>query len=812
MIGDPKQAIYGFRGGDIRAYLAAAAEVAPQNRYSLTKNFRSAPNLIEAVNRFFAPPAAFVETGVSFAFAHSGREPKVRLLRNGQPLAKPLHLLWLDGGIAGEALSKTELSSRRRAAKETARRIFEMLGDNSLRICEDGGEPRPLTPADFAVLTVTNREAGQTQEECRKLGIAAVIYKAGDVFKSADAGALWAVLSAMAAPSRVALVRAALFTPLCGFSEAALLALGAESDVFAGHQGRFETFRQTWLAHGVSAALAAFAAAYNTFRLAAAGDDCERRLTNFRHLCELLREAEQSGLREPAALLRHLREKITASNEDGDAGRCEQRLESDSGAVKILTIHKSKGLQYNIVFCPFMMTRGVELKKGGGGGGRQWVVRGGARGGGLVLPVGKSARQRFTPEKLKEDLAEQTRLLYVALTRAICQCVLFAGNIKGAGAGCGILSALNYFGRLHAGGDALPVEDFLKIAPPCGTEPPFAKSAELLNHAAIERVNGGDFGRQMVGRDAPPAAAIALAPVPPTPEISDDTGLLSYSALAAHTRHTRDAGGALDFARAGAGDDEAPAAPPSTARRDPLPGGKAAGLCVHEILEKIDYAYAAASSVPPEVLAAAEHAAAHHGLFATSAPPAAAARRRRLLEILRNALATPLDDGAGAFRLCDVPRADTLREWEFFFRVPKKIPLENFCRAGLAFNAGAARRAGFMNGIVDLVFRRGGRYFFVDWKTDALGDFGADALDAAMRGRNYLFQAIVYCVALNNWLRACLGPAYDFSRHFGGGFYLFMRGIPRADSTGGETGAGVFKIRPALSELTKWTSDLAGPG
>ncbi|MDR3229194.1 MAG: UvrD-helicase domain-containing protein [Puniceicoccales bacterium] len=811
MIGDPKQAIYSFRGGDIQAYLAAAAAAPPENRTTLSRNFRSEERLVTAVNAVFGVPDAFAEAGVSLTPSVCGRAPKLRLLLGGEPPACPLKIVRVNGGAG--VYSKSELTRSRFPERAAAVLVAELLDDASAKISENGTS-RPVAAADIAVLVSSNFEAVRTQEAFRRLAIPAVILKAGNIFATADAENLWHILSAIDAPNRGGLVRTALLTPFCGVSEETLLAATAgESAAFARHCETFAALREVWRTRGVAAALAAFVEKFDALAHAAdaAGPACERRLSNFRHLCELLAKAEAENEPDPDALLRWLREKITGDTDTADAEAHEQRMESDRRAVAVLTVHKSKGLEFPIVFCPFAATLDISPPDNSSAP-RQWVVHD-PHTGGLVLPVSDEARDAWEPLHAREQLAEHLRLLYVALTRASCLCVLFAGNIKGRSKSTGLPSALNYLGQLHRGFSQGP-EGFIAEPPLPGSDPFPCAAGEMLD--VIETVDFSVLDPRL--RDTTPRAADTdadeLAPPPPKPNVRADIGVLSYTALAAHGDTALAASAATTAAPesaalpAAGGDDEAPA-PRDPENRDPLPAGKSAGLCVHEILEKLDYHQFRAAPPSPATAAILERAATRHAFWKNGEKTARAkARRERLLAILANTLATTLPDAAFALR--DIPFEDTLREWEFFFRVPANIPLRRFRDAGLTFKPSADFRHGHMTGIIDLLFRRDGRYAFADWKTDTLPDYGGAALRDAMISRNYLFQASVYAVALHRWLRQTLGSAYDFHRHFGGGHYLFVRGLPPA-ANAAATPTGVFRYAPTEDEIEQLSHDFCGP-
>ncbi|MDD2455260.1 MAG: UvrD-helicase domain-containing protein [Kiritimatiellae bacterium] len=783
MIGDPKQAIYGFRGVDIYAYLAAKSRVEDASRFTLSHNYRSAGELIAAVNRLFSPTGVFAEQGLDYNGSAVGREPARSLRQAGAPVADPFQIVWLTGDADGQAVTKTDL--RPRAFQHCAARISAMLNGGQYTFAQAGGPAdAPVKPGDIAVLVMTNREAEAVQKHLRQLNIPAVIYKAGNVFASEDARSLWHILSAMRSPEKPAALKAALLTPWCGCDAQEVMDLDANSDGFERHTASFTALRTRWIRMGVMSALSVFLERFSGLDRIAGTPSCERRLTNFRHLAELLHQAENAAGLSPEALLQWFRKKITEPAGDDEAH--EQRMESDRQAVTIMTIHKSKGLQFPAVFIPFMPLHDINPSND-----RGWTVHRDDNKGGkeVVLPVSKSAMKDLNGLRAAETLAEHLRLLYVAITRAENFCSILMGNVKGQGT----FSAVNFLGQKHTDATLTP-EGFIAANQVAGPVPPFRDAPEM----SVTPLNLAQLGSQATAPYTAPDAAAALKPPPPPPVPPDDWAVMSYSALTEHSRP------APAHVKPDAGTDEVGDAAPRAAERDCLPGGKTTGLCVHAIFEKLDFRRVTPVWRPDHSeLALIDGQAARYGLY-TAGAPHAEARRARLLEMLVATLNRDLPDNAAGFPLSSIPEADTRREWEFFFHVPEKIPLRELTSVGLSFKEGADCRSGFMTGSVDLLFRRGGRYYFADWKTDTLGDYAPETLRQVMVERNYLFQAIVYAVALHSLLKQTMGDAYDFQQHFGGGYYCFVRGMA-AD-------AGVFTCRPGLAEVERWNALLRASG
>ncbi|MCL1910144.1 MAG: UvrD-helicase domain-containing protein [Kiritimatiellaeota bacterium] len=735
-IGDPKQAIYGFRNGDIHAYLAAARNVT--SRFTLSRNFRSDARLIRSVNALFNAPGTFIENNIGYKDSESGRKPEEMariLLRNGEPDPQPFTAV----RVTPEDTAKFKGANEAALARECAGRIARMLrpGEGWEMAERGAATPRPLRPSDFAILVSTGRESGIMQAALKKFGVPSVRYKSGNIFKTEDAKDTFHILAAMVSPSRAEKIKTAFITPFFG------MALDGADAEFTKHQNRFTELRRTWLAKGVAAAIAEFAARDVMTRLASL-PDAERKLTNFRHLAELLHQAERDESLNPAELLAWLRERIVSDESAPDVYL--QRMESDDESARILTMHSAKGLQFPIVFCPFLCIKKSVIIANRS---PYWTTHtqgpDGVIGSDLALPLTDNEKDRLKP--FKEDheiLSEDVRLAYVSLTRAENHCVV-------------------YFG------------DFID-----GWNKPF-KTA--LAHIAK---CGGDFGNPAAFQHDLDAEALryrapsppALSPPPPTTGRAPDQTVMSYTSLVLHNT-TATTFNKTDDA---IGDDDCSGG----AVRRLLPPGINTGNCVHEIFERLDYT---AETPDPSIIS---NAAQRYGLNDPE-------HRDALARLIRDTLNTPLpSSGADTFTLSALPKSDTLREWEFFVPVRDGLNLAPFARMGLSFAPGTIRK-GYMTGSIDLFFRRKEngvtRWYFADWKTDTLSDYSSSSLSAAMLAKNYTFQAIVYSAALHRHLQRSW-QGYDFATHFGGGYYVFVRG------------AAIHRFTPSQDEVEHWAKTL----
>ncbi|MBM4392965.1 MAG: UvrD-helicase domain-containing protein [Deltaproteobacteria bacterium] len=452
LIGDPKQAIYGFRGADVSVYARARASVVNERQFTMTVNHRSDQPLVRAVAHLLdGAPNVFVNPEIAYVPVDA-KELVSRLTHDGTPV-HPVELRWFTGESLGlpEAKVPSNIDADNGLPGVVAADVAAFLGlDHQLR--DERGGTRPLRASDIAVLVSTNKGAAAVQAALLGLGVPAIIGQSGSVFDSEEAGWVAAWLAALA-EGNASCARALAATPAGGWTATALAASreerappGAGSGVDAA--GRWIAFTE-WLSRqaevaadkGIALAFAEWLYARSApddrsvLERVAALPGAERRLTNLRHLAELLHRAAARDRLGPVELARWL----AAEREPGQAEReaSELRLESDADAVVVQTMHKSKGLEYPVVFLPGLadgrLLRGTgairfrrDAPAGAGGpapGGRSEIF--------LDLRGAEGAADADVQAAKREALEERQRLLYVALTRAKHHVVLYAGPVNG---------------------------------------------------------------------------------------------------------------------------------------------------------------------------------------------------------------------------------------------------------------------------------------------------------------------------------------------------------------------------------------------
>lgn len=739
-VGDPKQAIYGFRGADVFAYLDARQRA--DAGYALLENRRSLPPLLTVFNALFDRARPFLLDALPFdAAVPAQMERKELAIDDG---AAPFTLWRLEAPAEGVPLAKeTAMPQVAAAVAADIARLLGLAAEGRARF--DG---RALAGGDIAVLVRKRRQGEAVRQALLRHGIASVALGGGSVWQSEEAGEIERLLLAVAAPARGGRVRAALTTVLLGADAARLAALGEDADHAVAWDACLERFHDDHLLlreRGFMAMWCRLLRREGVVARLLARPDGERRLTNYRHLAELLQAAEHAGALDADGLARHLaRQRECPESEDNQL-----RLESDAQLVRIVTIHAAKGLQYPVVYCPFLWD-GPQQGKGG------WPVlaHDGAR---ACLDFGSPQIEALRAQSELEQAAEELRLAYVALTRAEQRCVVAWGRVNQCERSP--LAWLLF-------GPRQPVDDprdWLRERIERGDAPLEEELAGLARRLGgamrLEPLPAGRGQADLPLRAAPQGVPRDFAGSIPAP-----WRVLSFSSLAARL----DQESPPDH-------DAGPVATPGAVLPGPtfssihaFPRGTRAGSCLHALFERADF------STPAHCGPLAAETLQAFGFDAGWQPV--------LERLVADVAATPLDDAG--LTLAQVGRSERLVELEFLFP-----------------QGSAASHLGYMKGFIDLVFRHRGRWYIVDYKSNWLGperaDYTAPQLAAAMQQHRYDLQLRIYAAALRRIL-AWREPQLDWESAFGGVFYLFLRGMAPGSPY------GIVFARPTADELAEW--------
>ncbi|MDR2624786.1 MAG: UvrD-helicase domain-containing protein, partial [Zoogloeaceae bacterium] len=789
LVGDPKQAIFSFRMADLHTYLAMRDKT--HRRYTLDRNQRSAPGLLTGLNALFsANPRAFLLEDLEFRTARRGEKPLPDFIDDSAPQKKSWQLWQLPTDENGEPPEKKR--AQKWAARGTAEEIARLLDAARQGLLRKGDAP--LTARNMAVLVRTHAQGSLVRRALAEVGLQAAELTQSSVFASEEAQEVNCLLHALLLAQDARRVKAALATTLLGWSAPEIAALEedarhAELDAVLRH---FQEGRRLWREKGILAALSFLARQYAIHARLLGRAKGERWQTNVLHLFELLHQASRTA-REPEQLMRWFSARIEEPSAD-EASLL--RLESERDLVQIVTIHKAKGLEFDVVFCPFF-----------------WEEHGKPKNDGLPGCLYHDADGNFVidyrpdPEYQEagkerhalEQAAESVRLLYVALTRPVYRCYLVWGAYKQRRSDReSRQSLLNW---LVAGEGCTPQE---WLAGNDETLPASERLAERWQERA--RAMDADCRELPAPKGRPFAADEKVAPqyaaLRAQRWLSPDWRMDSFSGLLRGARWSgeeRDADG--NAARADELAEDASADPPPLAADDPLlfPRGGRAGDCIHALFERIDFTDAA--SFMPAAIAALQQHPQPGGL----APERLAAM---LCRLAREVLSTPLPLPGGELRLNQLPRPRRLTEFAFHLPAQKLDParLQSLMAAyGEPLpQLAAAPLSGYLKGYIDLVFTHAGRYYVLDWKSNHLGfhpeDYALPALKRVMTAHAYTLQARLYLLALHRYLKFRL-PDYDPARHLGGACYLFLRALKPEWQTPTSPPPGIVLLTPQWEQL-----------
>lgn len=756
MIGDPKQAIYRFRGGDIQTYLRAAG--AADEVLRLDTNHRSSRALVAALNQFYAVvgPTLSARADGPIRYAPvkaSGRRDGELYTIDGTPLAQPLQLhLKTQYPAAVPARS-------REALEACAHQIAALLQSGSHRI-----GAAPVQPGDIAVLLPGNQDIVDLRTLLQRHGVPCVGAGRSSVFALDVARELQIVLYGIDHASDEGAVRAALATRLVGMSFSALKALREQPEAWLDYEQQFQQWRLRWQREGVLAVVRALIDRAAPTLLA--GDDGERALTDLRHLGELL-QAQSEQLHGSEQLLAWLARQRDGEAAGGDAADEQQlRIESDAHRVRLMTLHASKGLEFPIVFLPLMWDHcrsGMDTTP----------VIDEALCGRRVIGFGKAARAQYD----REGQDERFRVLYVALTRAVHACHVYVLPPDRPAQANGKSPATN---PVRAPLDASIEQLQARLASGMDI------AAEAPQLAWLD-----DSWPWRADRLPREDAEVATRHVLPMPAAHPDARVYSFSTLTrgAHVGTLED-----------------------SAASDESPTSDEAGEGIDAVLPELAPEHPELVALAP--IRGADIGNALHAMFENRVIGLPMATQLELIDRELREFGVPIEErerGVVIQRLArrlqanleatllpgltlgSLPPARQLAEMEFHYVLDQAsvAALREACtRHGeptlVPFTAVNQLR-GRMTGKIDLILEHDGRYCVLDYKSNYLGDrldgYMPVALDAAMDSHQYRFQALLYTVAVDRMLRQRL-PDYRRTEHLGEAIYLFVRAVGLAPQAG----------------------------
>jgi exodeoxyribonuclease V beta subunit len=751
LIGDPKQSIYKFRGADIFAYIKAARNI--KSKYTLGTNWRSTPELLKAINIIFGKkerPFVFEDILYHPVKAAAGN------IKKETDLISPLNI-WILGQENAER--KDGVIPKGKAinliSNAVAGEILRLVSGSDNNIADE----YTIKPGHIAVLVRKNFQARLVQKELQKFNIPGVLYGSESIFQSHEAGELERILSSIASPGNDRLLKSALATDMIGLTGNDIFNLASEEMMLENYINRFYRYHDLWVNHGFFRMFRQFVENEGVRGILLSFTDGERRMTNIMQLAEILNSAEIENKLGIETMVKWLNEK--RSNPD-ESEEYEIRLETDDDAVKILTIHRSKGLEFPVVFCPFAWGES-DLDKD-----KPYAFHNPDNNYNFTLDLACDPGNRIIAEA--EELAENMRLLYVALTRARHRAYFFWGRINETET-----SAPAYIFNYKNNDWPDPVSRL-------------RDDAQFLNYESIIR-NIDSLAKESGG-------AICVHDVPKfeykrristetnhefssrifTGKIKNDWNISSFSAL---THDAKEFTESPDHDRVYSNAMADQKLTGSDRNIFSFPKGASAGSCIHEIFENIDFTFFEEEPVKKLI----NDALTRYNIENIW--------QQTIFDMVNKVLNTSVLPGMQEFSLKNISKNGRLSELEFYY------PLNLITSAGLAnifrkyginisnnFTAslehlGFTPHRGFIKGYMDLVFHYKEKYFIVDWKSNHLGndiqDYSPEKINTVMDDNYYILQYYIYTVALHRFLLLRKAD-YDYSKHFGGVIYIFVRG------------------------------------
>ncbi len=759
LIGDPKQAIYKFRGADIYSYLAA--QKTAQQRYTLGENWRSHPDLVTAVNTLFKRENVFCLADLVFKPVRPAKSAtEAYLSLAGEPIV-PLQLWQLNQYSADTSYwssTKADAQLQQAVVKEIVRLLTKEV---TLQPANNR-----LQPNDIAILVKSNNQAKAYQQALLNAGVPALINGTESVFTSPEAEALLTLLRAIAKPNDLGLLRQALSCAWYGMDGQALFQLFGNQEAMDSYLLQFADYHQYWQQQG---ALAMIIKVLSHSKIIAYLPKCpsaERVMTNIYHLIELLQQAvheEYLGLNKT---LQWLESRIIEAKTTKD---CDEhhvlRLESDANAVQIITMHRAKGLEYPVVFCPYLWSNDKKNDTA--------TIVSCHQDNHQLIDIGSTDFAQHQKMAAQESRAEAIRVAYVALTRAKYLNYVIWADVhnketvnQSALARLINLSDLSFdeqFDTLRALASTTGIAHTLIDIPVVATE--------RYQHPINTTQTLTALTRQRLWYT--------------TWQMS------SYTALA-NTR-TYDA---AEFANDSSDDDDdltnapqdnTPTVNQHTSPWENIPKGAQLGNVVHRLLESHRYADLALANINNEQY---QQLCQQYGVEFV-AP-------ELLAKCLQNLVHTPLSATEPSFCLKNIEETKCLKELAFYVSLPKLDVAQ--INAALAFSPvyqalPSKLLSGYLTGFIDLVCEYQGQYYVMDYKTNTLPDYTEQRLQQAMRHHNYGLQYWLYTVVLHRYLQQRL-DGYDYEMHFGGVRYLFVRGMSADQPL-----SGVYQDRPAREKV-----------
>ena len=776
MIGDPKQAIYAFRGADVYAYISARDSVTGEN-YTLKKNYRSRPMLIEAVNTLYGrKERAFIEDKIRYNSSESGLPDLAEDYQLDGAAPVPFSFLVTEG------VCTSKDQARQLAFRSTANQVAELLEKSQNGNVTIGG--KKLEAGDIAVLISSHKDAERIKQMLKQSGIDAVTYSREKVFSTFEAKRMELLMGAVLNPLNQTAFHNGLVSGFFGLDAELLYSIKNDEKKRQVLYEELESLKDTWGEKGFYPMFRKLL--YTNGRMAGLAklENAERVITNLFQLADIASYAEREGGLSPAALYSWFRKEIADPSDDDERTLL---LESDQNLVKISTIHNSKGLQFPVVFCPALW-EGRRPKKSS----QNYLEYHDDNTGELLINIDQHETENHTVAENRnrvENLSEEIRKAYVALTRAKYECRVnwvshSDSNLSGLGALLlndrdlmeSLEKSVKEPEKVKSESD-LTDSNFIEVIRELSKSAPDAicvidadQYTGKIKHVNLQQDEMDKLGtRNYTGRES----------------LQVKKGMESFSSLV----HHHEVAGEPDYDQFIESYAELLQPIQTEVVENTIftfPRGAAAGTLMHKLFEHPDFDFTEAADTDynrmiKEVLE-------QHGF------------EEKWCDLLQAMIRNLMSSDTGDLTLSEITPQDHIREMEFHLPVSavRSDSLFDIIRNGKKNNPPESDLENMLTGFIDLVVRQNGKYYILDYKSNHLGDsvedYSQENMENQMKAAGYDLQYHLYTAALIRFLEKRVS-GFDYDRHFGGVYYLFLRGMEPGSTT------GVYFKKPSESTI-----------
>lgn len=751
LIGDPKQAIYKFRGADIFSYFTAKENA--HYLFTLKYNWRSHPHLVTAVNTLFSRDHAFLFENLPFNPVKPALTNEAGAICYQQRPLAPM-VLWQ----LGESNSNTGDWSAGNAAKvikiAVVNEIIDLLANHNYSLKRQH-QPLKLAPKAIAILVKNNQQARDYQLALQQRGIPAVLKSTESVFASAQAFELYQLLQAVIMAADRERLKQALMLDWFGLQRQDFYSLINNETELDGWVSRFNDYHLLWQQHGLMVMMSRLFTNEKVHQHLSARPLAERILTNVHHLIELL----QKTATEQHLGIHKTLDYLSKAIQDTNSGVDDQplRLESDDEAVSIVTLHSAKGLEYDIVFCPFLWQYHDNLKQ------EQSLISCHINGK-MITDLGSPDFENHRSKALVEQLAEDLRLVYVALTRAKYRCYITWANVRSQLTPNH--SALAYLMDFYADDFSVQQQKLRHLSD---------------EHAAVFAYHLIDPKIELKGYYQVKQVLVKFNAKFRKRRFENNWQMSSYTALAtlSNKKSSKLPGDEAQETKRIVKDESLILA---------LPRGPHTGNVIHSLLQFNSFKKLA--DLETDISQQREQSCLRYGL--TLEQP------ELINQLLQTVVSTPLSLVDENFCLKNLYHHQCIKEMPFYLAINlfNVNEVNHLLKQCLTYRPLTEKQLeGYLTGFIDLICKYDGRYYLMDYKTNYLNNYGTESLIKAMHEHNYGLQYWLYSGVLHLYLQNRL-PDYNYQQHFGGVRYLFVRGMIAEQAL-----SGVYETRPDLETL-----------